>query len=318
MRIITRDIIEQLVDIDSVVAGQENAFVAFSRGKATIPPVGHMNFSEPNGDYHIKYGMIHGSKHWVVKLAGGFYQNPERYGFSSSQGMMIVLSAEHGKPLYLLQDEGYLTDLRTAIAGYLCAKHIAGSIQNIGVIGTGVQARMQTQLLHRYYPSAPVYLWGRNAEKVQRLSKELRKQGITVHVCNEIEEVVAACDYIVTTTPATTPLINTFHIKRPLHITAVGSDTHGKQELGTEFTAASDCIIVDSHAQCGEYGELSHVGNPDMLHVAELGSVIGRDKVLPETQPRLSIADLTGVAVQDIAIAESIILSYEAQHGACN
>src|SRR5580658_7578580 len=123
----------------------ENGFVAYSRGEVVVPPVGHLDFADPPGDCHIKYGYIRGDDTFTVKMATGFYRNPD-IGLPSSNGAMLVFSARTGEPLALLHDEGYLTDVRTAAAGAVAAKYLAPrEVECIGMVGAGTQAHLQLQ-----------------------------------------------------------------------------------------------------------------------------------------------------------------------------
>jgi ornithine cyclodeaminase len=105
-----------------VIRAVEEGFVAYSRGEVVVPPVGHMKFEHPPGDAHIKYGHIRGDDTFTVKLATGFYENPRR-GLRSSNGVMLVWSSHTGELSAILQDQGLLTDLRTA-AGAVAAKFL--------------------------------------------------------------------------------------------------------------------------------------------------------------------------------------------------
>ena len=125
----------------------ESAFIHYSAGNAEVPPVGTLHFESPPGDVHIKYGYIRGEDHYVIKIASGFYENPQM-GLSSSNGLNLVFSQRTGLLEVILLDEGFLTDFRTALAGAISAKYLApGNIENIGIVGTGIQARLQLSCL---------------------------------------------------------------------------------------------------------------------------------------------------------------------------
>jgi ornithine cyclodeaminase len=47
----------------------EEGFVAYSSGRAVVPPVGELVFERPPGDVHIKYGYVRGDEHYVIKIA---------------------------------------------------------------------------------------------------------------------------------------------------------------------------------------------------------------------------------------------------------
>src|SRR6267142_260754 len=105
--------IAQVIHPREVIAAMERAFVAYSNGEAVIPPVGQLDFEDPPGDCHIKYGYLKQGSTFAIKIATGFWKNPER-GLASSNGVVLVFSSETGELLTIFQDEGFLTDMRTA------------------------------------------------------------------------------------------------------------------------------------------------------------------------------------------------------------
>ena len=318
MQILDYATIRSLIDFDAIAEQQKSAFIAYSEGHATIPPVTHMPFSNPKGDYHIKSGHLHSSPYWTVKLAGSFYQNPDMFNCSTSQGVMLVISAEHGKPLYLLQDNGYLTDLRTAMVSYLIAKHILhDDIAHIGILGCGVQAKFQIDVLQHFYPNIPVSLWARNAPKAKAFIQDYRAKGNAdiITLADSLEALCATCDYLVTVTAAETPIIASEMISGKKHITALGSDTPRKQELSPELLARADQLFTDAIVQSHDCGEIYQARKQGILPVSyepiELGKAISDNHTASLPDQRLTIADCTGLAIQDIAIAESVITAFE-------
>jgi ornithine cyclodeaminase len=187
--------------------------------------VGELSFSEPPGDTHIKYGCINGADHFVIKIASGFYQNPE-LGLPSNSGLMLVFSSRTGILDTILMDEGYLTDVRTAIAGQIATRYLAPSqIKAIGVLGTGIQARMQVEYLAPVTPCKDLVVWGRTPEKTRQYKQDMEAMGFRVRVAGNPTGVAAEANLIVTTTPAQTPLLFAQEIRPGTHITAMGSDT---------------------------------------------------------------------------------------------
>ena len=147
MEVVNLDRIKSVLDIPVAIELIEAGYVALSNGAATVPPVGYLRFDNPSGDCHIKFGQLHGDELFVIKIATGFYDNSSR-GLPIGNGMIVVLSAETGEPIMLLHDSGYLTDVRTAIAGCIVARFLAPETLNcIGIVGAGTQARMQLEYL---------------------------------------------------------------------------------------------------------------------------------------------------------------------------
>lgn len=287
----------------------EAAFVAYSRGEAVLAPVSELLFHDPPGDVHIKAGYVTGGDHFVVKIASGFYRNPE-LGLPSSQGLMLLFDRRTGQPVALLNDEGYLTDVRTAVAGQIAAAHLApSSLERIGILGTGAQARLQLRYLQTATPCRDVLVWGRRDEALQRYRAEMTALGFTVATTRDAREVAQTCNLIVTTTPSTEPLLYAADVRAGTHITAVGSDTAEKCELEPALLARADRVVVDSLRQGRERGEVSQALRRGVIteaDVVELGDVLQEGRLGRSSDDQITVADLTGLAVQDVAIAEAV------------
>ena len=312
MKIILKPEIKQITENLDLFPIIRNGFVAYSEGKSVVPPVGELSFKNPPGDVHIKYGYITGDKYYVIKIASGFYQN-EKLGLSNGSGLMLLFDQKTGKNVALLSDEAYLTDVRTAVAGAICAQQFANEIHCIGVIGTGLQARMQVEYLKKISACRKVMVWGRNSKKSKEYSSYMMKLGFEVKICDSPKYITDSCNLIITTTAATEPILFADDIQQGTHITAMGSDTPAKQELDSNILGKADCVIADSISQCIDRGEISHAikdGKLTKNNLVELGHVLNGQHPGRISQDQITVADLTGVAVQDIQIATAVYESY--------
>ena len=309
------DEIKGLIDIQQLIRDTETGFVLFSEGRVTVPPVGFLHFDDPPGDVHIKYGFVSGDDYYVLKMASAFYHNPES-GLPVSNGLLLVFSQKTGQLKLILLDECWLTDMRTAAAGAVAAKHLAAkNIHDIGIVGTGVQARMQLEMLAEVVDCQSCYVWGRDAEKAQEMVDELRALeriqtwGLEIEPAPTLDDLVSRCNLIVTATSATTPLIRADLVERGTHITAMGSDDHGKQELEAGVLAKADLVVADSRSQCVDHGECCSAVQGGQLRedsIVELGEVIKNPALGRTSEDQITLADLTGVAIQDIQIAKLV------------
>ncbi len=301
---------EALKGLD-IVPAIEDGFVQYSNGNVVVPPVGELIFNDPPGDVHIKYGYIKNDDIYVIKIASGFFNN-DALGLPSSQGMMLAYSQKTGAPVAVLHDEAHLTNIRTAAAGAVVAKYLApDNVDCIGIIGTGTQARLQLEYLSGIVDCKHVKVWGRHVDHTDAYCAEMNKQGYSVS-STDLESLTKACNLIVTTTPSTEPLIASDWVQPGTHITAMGSDTPGKQELDTEILNRADRVVADSIAQCIERGEIAKALEAGVLvedEVVELGHVISGKAEGRTRADQLTVADLTGVAVQDIQITKAVFNS---------
>lgn len=314
-------LLREVAVIDAVAQG----FADYSRGLAVIPPVGELLL--PRGECHIKYGTTTDHPHYVVKIASGFEGN-DAQGLPGGNGLVTLFDSHTGRPLAVLLDGGHLTDVRTAAAGALCARLLKPEPPSrIGVVGTGTQAHFQVDELRRAWPGVDprdtaagtgVEVWGRSADKTQRLVKTLRGEGWAADAAPDLDTLASRCDLIVTTTRAKAPLLGPEHLRPGMHITAVGSDTPHKQELQGALLAAADRVAVDSRAQAALRGEVFRAvaeGHVRLEEAIELGELVD-DASLGRTKPdQITVADLTGVAVQDLAVASAVYLGHVADAG---
>lgn len=297
-----------LKDIDTVEA-IEQGFVAYSHKKAVIPPIGEMIFENPPGDVHIKYGYIIGDDFYVIKIAAGFYENT-KLNLPNCSGLMLVFKQKTGELACILLDEGYLTNLRTAAAGAVVAKYFAPkSVQRIGIFGAGTQGRMQLEHLKPVVDCNEVIVWGLNREELDAYKTDVEPLGFRIQTTMNSEDIASSCNLIVTATPAKSPLLKAAQTRKGTHITAMGSDTPEKNELEPGILRAADIVVADSISQCRSRGEISvalKAGLIEEKDIVELGHAILDEKLRRTTEDQITVADLTGVAVQDIQISKAV------------
>ena len=287
----------------------EEGFVAYSHGRAVVPPVGELVFDDPPGDVHIKYGYIKGGGVYVIKIASGFADNPKR-GLPSGDGLMLVFDQRTGRLEAILLDEGYLTNLRTAVAGAVVAKYLAPrEVTAAGIIGAGIQGRMQLDWLRRVRKIEEAVVWGLDERELAAYRRDMESPGLKVRTTLRAEDVAAAANLIVTCTPSTRPLLKAEWIRPGTHITAMGSDTAEKQELDPAILARADRVVVDSLSQSELRGEVFRAVSAGAIgreRLVELGRVIEDPALRRASDAEITVADLTGVAVQDIMISQAV------------
>ena len=220
--------------------------------------------------------------------------------------MMMLLSAETGRLEALHLDNGYLTDLRTAAAGAVAARHLARADARIaGVLGAGVQARLQIEALKLVRPLERVLVWARAAARAEAYADEMAARlGIEVTPVASAERLVLEADVVVTATPARAPLVVADWLHPGLHITAMGADAATKNELHPAVLARADLLVCDRRSQCAALGELHHAPRQGAdLAVSELGEITSGARPGRQDADQITVCDLTGTGVQDTAIA---------------
>jgi ornithine cyclodeaminase/alanine dehydrogenase-like protein (mu-crystallin family) len=312
VRLLGADDVRALITPADALEAVRGAFVRLARGEATVPEI--MDFVFPGGEGHVKGAWLHGDAFWSVKAATGFYGNPAR-GLPSASGVSLVLSAETGELAAVVMDGGLLTELRTAAAGALAASLLARpELEQVTVVGAGGQARFQVEALLGVRQPRRIVVWARRAEAARACAEELAARfGVDVVAAADLEAAVRSADLVVTVTPAEAPLIRAGWLRPGAHLTAVGSDLPGKQEVEAAVLGAADLVVADHPPVAAVNGELQHalaagvVRLEDVVALGTLPARTGADQV--------TVCDLVGIGVQDAAVA-SLIARRAAERGA--
>jgi ornithine cyclodeaminase len=285
----------------------EQAFRALASGKVIMPPILSMDIPDAHGEVDVKTAYIPGFDGFAIKVSPGFFDNP-RIGLPSLNGLMILFSARTGLVDALLLDNGYLTDVRTAAAGAVAARHLAPKeVHTAGVLGTGVQARLQIQAAHLVRPFSKALVWGRDSGKAAACAREIAAAiGVEATAVDDPAALVRDSQLVVTTTPARAPIVKAAWLHPGLHITAMGSDQAGKNEIEPAAIAAADLFVCDRVSQSEKVGELRSArvaGHLTGIVPPELGEIIAGTKPGRRSGEDITICDLTGTGAQDTAIA---------------
>lgn len=309
MLILTEQELKNCVKLDGeALAAVEGAFVSLAGGKVVMPPILRLDVHDNNGEIDVKTAYIPGLDSFAVKMSPGFFDNPAK-GLPSTNGLMVLFSAHTGLVEAVLLDNGYLTDVRTALAGAVAAKYLAPeSLETVGVIGSGCQSRLQIEALNMVRDFSRVLVWGRDGTRAEACAHDLAASlDVEARTCDNPEQVVRESRVVVTTTPSSEPLIRADWLHPGLHITAMGSDAEHKNELDPHIVGACDLFVCDAQAQSARLGELHHAIAAGVVQddapATELGQVITGVKPGRSNTDQITVCDLTGTGAQDTAIA---------------
>jgi len=307
--ILTEEDLRQCVKLDkAALETVAEGFTALAEGNVTVPPIMRIDIPENHGEVDVKTAYIAGKDSFAIKIASGFHDNRLK-GLPTGSGMMILISAETGIPMAVLLDNGYLTEVRTGIAGAIAAKHLAREkIETAGVIGSGSQARYQMQALRIVRDYQRLLVFGIIPEEVDQYVEEMTNLlGVEVIQAEHAETVVHESEIVVTATPSKEPYLRADWLHPGLHITCMGSDAEHKQELFADVFAQADLVVCDRKSQAFRLGELHHAKEAGVITsedpVIELGELTSGKKPGRQGDDQITICDLTGVGVQDTQIA---------------
>jgi len=307
--ILTEADIRSCIDLnEEVFSAVADGFTSLAAGEATVPPIVRIDVPEHQGEVDIKTAYVGGLDSFAIKIAAGFFQN-YRLGLPTGSGMMVLVSARTGRPEAVLLDNGYLTDVRTGAAGALAARYLARKrVETAGVIGSGMQARYQMRALKQVRDFQRLMVYGIVPDQIEEYAAEMASVlGVEVVKAANAETVVRNSDVVVTCTPAKEAYLKAEWLHPGLHITAMGTDSEDKQELYADALGRADLLVCDRKSQSFRLGEFHNGLEAGVISrddpIIELGELTSGREPGRKSDKEITICDLTGVGVQDTAIA---------------
>jgi len=292
------------------VVAVEAAFGELAAGRAQMPAKVYLDFPEHHGDLRIMPAAL-GKKFAGVKLVNSHPENPAR-GLPTVIGTYLLFSQETGMPLCLMGATA-LTGIRTGAASGVASKYLARSNStSVGLIGAGVQAGYQLQAVAEVLKIARVKVWAPLGDSVRRdkFIAWVRASfpGVSCEVAGGLDDAVD-CDVVCTTTPSRSPIVEAAMVRAGTHINAIGADGPGKQELDPQILRQALVIVDDMHQAVGG-GEINVGLSSKAISIQDIGGsltdlIAGRIKGRT-SDAEITVFDSTGLAIQDIALAELV------------
>lgn len=297
------------IGFEELIAPMAEAFQQSSAGEAGNGLIVMFPADTPaEGDVYVKTGTLRGRDIFIVKVAPWFERNT-RDG-EAQGGFVAVFDSQTGHTRAILNDEHYLSDIRTAAAGALAARLFApATVQTAAVLGTGVQAYWQSLALHHERPFERLLIWGRDATKAAAISHRLapRLPGVRFEVVADIEPTVRAADVLITATLAREPIVLGRWLQPGQLVIAVGADDPTKCELDAEALLRAR-VFVDARETAAANGDVHRAISAghtlDQIVTAELGEVVAGRAPRRLSAHDITIAKLVGIGAQDLVAVE--------------
>lgn len=292
------------VHMASLIDAIEEAFVAYHKGDATMPPKTYVDIEEYNGDFRAMPAAVDDSA--GVKWVNVHPDNPEKFNLPTVMGVVIYSDPETAYPLAIM-DGTKLTRYRTGAVAGVATRHLAPSnASSLGLLGAGQQAHTQLEAISKAVDLDQVVLSDLDDAAINGFIDA--ESDRPVDIVRGSPEEVAGCDVISTTTPSREPILKREWIQDGTHINAIGADAEGKQELDSKILADAN-VVVDDWEQCSHSGEINipvaeGVLSRGDVH-ADLSSVVTGGAPASGDED-ITVFDSTGLAIQDIATAKLV------------
>lgn len=325
--ILTREEVQKVSNMADVIEKVGQVYKLKAEGKSVIWPLVNYEFEDEHAAMDIRSGYIKGEQLHGLKMLNNFPENGKK-GLQPFNGIMMVYDSNTGIPLAVM-DASYITCMRTGAAGAIGVDALARKdAKTLLIMGAGKQAPFQiaATLLLRPEIEKVIIVDPVNHPQAEALAAKIRGQladqfGVeakdTTFIAEEdLEKAVREADAIITVTRAMKPMIQKEWLKPGTHLSCLGSDMEGKEEIDPEIFKGAK-IYADDVAQCIRVGEMEIplkegvIAPKDITgEIGELlaGSVPGRENDVETT-----IFDATGLYILDLAAAKTVIARAKAE-----
>jgi len=306
--LLNKEEVGSLIDLDAVLAAVEDGYRSFNSGLVVQPKIMDVVMPGTHTGIDFKGGLDMGARYISLKASSGGYDNNPKIGLPTGMNTVLLFDA-NTSALKCIMDGTYITGCRTGAAGAISVKYLArADAEKLCVIGAGSQARRQLRAMMRERKLTEVRVWDALPEFLDAYVKEMSAEtGLKMRKCGTAEEAVRGADIVVTTTRGRSgPIVKKEWIQPGTHITAIGADTQGKQELDADVFAGAK-VVTDSTNLCVDRGETWNAVRAGILRAedvhAEIGEIILGRKPGRENPQEVTIFDTVGMAIQDIVTA---------------
>lgn len=305
MLIISEPLAQKLVSVEDAIEAVASTFAAMARGEARNYPVVREVVGHADAVYGVKAGGDVSAPFLGLK-AGGYWPHNLGRGLSNHQSSTLLFDPDTGRASALVS-ANYLTGIRTGAASALATRALSREDASVlGIIGTGGQSLHQLRATTAVRRITKVHAWDMNPEMSARFARTLGEMGIDCAAEPTAEAVARAAGIIVTVTPSQQPILMRDWIRPGTHISAMGADTKGKQELDPALVAAAR-VFVDEAAQAVSIGDCQHAFSAGLIAQAQLtplGAVLAGMAKGRQSETEITLFDGTGVALQDLVVAD--------------
>ncbi|MEN3295977.1 MAG: hypothetical protein V7642_5230 [Burkholderiales bacterium] len=304
MIVINESAARRLVTPADAIDAVEAAFKHVAQREATSFPVVRERLLPGPDVYGIKSGAAVAAGVLGLKI-GGYWTGNAARNLTRHQSTTVLSDPQTGQCVALVSSN-YLTGLRTAAACALAIRTLARQdVRTLGVIGSGAQALFHIELACLVRPFERLLIASANPQNASDCADKARRFKLDARAA-DAETVAREADVLITLTPSTRPVVMREWIRPGTHISAMGADTAGKQELDVRIMTDAR-VYVDDWAQAAGIGECQAAVRAQLLSSARIAGslcdVLGGTLPGRSNDTEITVFDSSGMAVQDIFIA---------------
>lgn len=305
--LLSADEVARCLHVDEAIRAVEEAFRAYHRKEAVMPPKSYVDLPDFGGDVRSMPSRVGSSV--AVKWVNSHPGNPQQHGLPTVIGTLVLTDPATGWPLAIM-DATVLTAFRTGAGAAVATRVLARpDAASLGIVGAGTQAGYQIAAISHVRSLTKVVVSDVRADVAERLVERVRRAAPGVDARVGTVQEAAACDIVSTITPSHKPIVKRDWIENGAHVNALGADAAGKQELDPDILGDA-VVVVDDWEQATHSGEVNVPLTAGLLRPEHIRGTLGAvlEKAIPgRTKPKeITVFDSTGLAIQDAATARVV------------
>jgi ornithine cyclodeaminase/alanine dehydrogenase-like protein (mu-crystallin family) len=304
--VLNQEEVERLLDMEGCIEAMAGALASLARGEVHVP----LRFVVKPEDEPSLIGLMPAhragdSPLYSLKTVCVFPDNPQR-GLDAHQGTVTLFDGETGE-VRALMNASAITAIRTAAVSAVATRLLAReNARELGVLGSGVQARSHLEALRLVRDFERVRIFSPTAGHARALADEAGAE-----VAGSAEEAVSEADVVVTATSSVKPVLERGWLKDGAHVNVVGGRPPQMRELDTA-TIADSAFYVDrresAENEAFDYRDALESGAIGSGHIrAEIGEVLIGAAPGRQSPEELTVFRSLGLAVEDLAAAEYVV-----------
>lgn len=305
--LLTADEIARCLHLDEAIRAVEDAFRAYHRKEAAMPPKSYVDLPDHGGDVRSMPARVGNAV--AMKWVNSHPHNRERHGLPTVIGTLVLTDPATGWPLAIM-DATVLTAFRTGAGAAVATRTLArDDAASLGIVGAGTQASYQIAAISHVRALTRVVVSDVRPDAAEKLAARLREHAPRLDVVAGSVEQASGCDIVSTLTPSHKPVVKREWIANGAHVNALGADAAGKQELDPDILGDA-VVVVDDWGQATHSGEVNVPLAAGLLRPEHIRGTLGAilERAIPgRTMTReITVFDSTGLAIQDAAVARVV------------
>ncbi len=306
--IISPAVVKQVVTRRMAYDAIQRAFEALADGQAEVLKVAFGQGFNSGESYGVKMGADRANRNLGLKI-GSYWSGNGALGVPAHGSTIFLIDPATGFPEAII-GAAYLNGFRTAAADAIAVNHLARADASVlGVIGAGHQAEHEIRAVCEVRKIERIRVSTRSGQRAAWLAERLQDLSIPVEFTTA-EALVRDADIVITVTPSREAIVQQDWIRPGTHISAMGADSAGKQELDPAIVAGAR-LFADYPQQSVEIGEFQHAFAAGLIDSAErvipLGKVSQGSASGRQSDDEVTVFDSSGIAIQDLSIARAVL-----------